>query len=208
MAADQCITTLSHHIGGHMLDIPLKCKCGSFQGTASQRNASSCVRVVCYCTDCQAYAKYLGDENSILDEFGGTDVCIMPPAHLKINSGLEQLRCVQLTVNGPYRWYTECCKTPVGNCVNLSMPAMTLSHRIMDDGGRRDQLVGSIAGYMYGKEAIGNIPKERIRSIPPIGMAMNLVVKLISWKIQGKNRPNPFFDQNGSPVSPPLIMAN
>lgn len=191
-----------------MVEIPLKCKCGAFQGTTSQANALNGVRVVCYCTDCQAYAKYLGVEEDILDEFGGTDVCIIPPAHIEITSGLEQLRYVQITENGPFRWYTECCKTPVGNCINASIPFVSVPHRIMDDGGKRDELIGPVAGYMYGKEAVGNIPRERVKAIPPVRVLISLVVKIMSWKLQGKTRPTPFFDDNGKPVSLPSRMAS
>jgi hypothetical protein len=62
-------------------------------------------RFVCYCTDCQAFARFLGRPD-VLDAAGGTDIFQMPPAHLKLPAGTDALRCLCLSAK-VLRWYTD-----------------------------------------------------------------------------------------------------
>ena len=41
-------------------NIPLRCRCGEVRGTALDVNGGVGNRVVCYCHDCQAFARHLG----------------------------------------------------------------------------------------------------------------------------------------------------
>jgi hypothetical protein len=41
------------------LDVPLRCRCGHVRGTAREVSPSTGFRFVCYCTDCQAFARFL-----------------------------------------------------------------------------------------------------------------------------------------------------
>src|SRR5687767_12881644 len=59
-------------------DIPLRCVCGKLQGTALAVSPSAGCRVVCYCNDCQAFARFLA-RPGITDEWGGTDIFQMAP---------------------------------------------------------------------------------------------------------------------------------
>ena len=60
------------------LDLPLRCQCGRMRGVASHVSPSSGFRFVCYCGDCQAFARFL-DRADVLDHAGGTDIFHMPP---------------------------------------------------------------------------------------------------------------------------------
>jgi len=42
------------------LDIPLRCRCGHVRGVAIGVAPSTGFRFVCYCKDCQAFARFLG----------------------------------------------------------------------------------------------------------------------------------------------------
>jgi hypothetical protein len=37
------------------------------------------------------------------------------PAHVKLGAGTDALRCLRLSDKGVLRWYTDCCRTPIGN---------------------------------------------------------------------------------------------
>jgi hypothetical protein len=95
------------------MDFPVRCRCGQLEGqlTFTERAA----RAVCYCRDCQAFARFLGNPERILNELAGTDIVATSPRFLRIVRGKEQLRCMSLSEKGLLRWYTACCRTPIGN---------------------------------------------------------------------------------------------
>jgi hypothetical protein len=41
-------------------DVPLRCRCGHVRGVEIRVSPSSGLRLVCYCKDCQAFARFLG----------------------------------------------------------------------------------------------------------------------------------------------------
>ena len=61
------------------------------KGKARQVDPSRGLRLACYCDDCQAYAHYLDQANSVLDAWGGTDLFHLTPAQIVITAGPEQL---------------------------------------------------------------------------------------------------------------------
>src|SRR5258708_39078997 len=95
------------------LDRPLRCRCGCMRGIASNVSPSSGFRFVCYCKDCQAFARFL-DRADVLDPAGGTNIFHLPPRRVTLTAGTDALRCLSLS-NKVLRWYTECCRTPIAN---------------------------------------------------------------------------------------------
>ena len=55
------------------LDLPICCRCGHVRGIAREVSPSAGFRFVCYCKDCQAFARFL-DRPDVLDAAGGTDI--------------------------------------------------------------------------------------------------------------------------------------
>ena len=62
----------------------LRCQCGAIRGHVAL--PAKTVRAICYCRDCQAFARYLARAGDVLDEHGGTDIvatplpaCLYPP---------------------------------------------------------------------------------------------------------------------------------
>jgi sRNA-binding protein len=70
--------------------------------------------VVCYCDDCQAFAHALGCADRVLDANGATEIFQISPARVEFSAGRERLACLRLR-RAALRWYTSCCRTPVGN---------------------------------------------------------------------------------------------
>lgn len=113
-------------------------------GVASNVSPSSGFRFVCYCNDCQAYARFL-DRPDVLDPAGGTDIFHMPPAHVKFTAGTDALRCLRFS-SRVLRWYTDCCRTPVANTAAWpGFPVVGIVHCFMDhaaDGRAGDEALG------------------------------------------------------------------
>lgn len=189
-----------------MTEISLKCSCGTVQGVANSKPGSG-VRVVCCCDDCQVFARYLDREDIMLDEYGGTDIFLIPVSHIKIVEGIEKICCVRLSSKGMFRWYTKCCKTPIGNTSSAGMPFIGLIHNFMDDAGLREKNLGSVLGYTQTKFAKKVLPSDLNQPAFPIGITMIFFSKLILWKLKGLNKPSPFFDSRGNPVSVPHILS-
>src|SRR5690554_6746798 len=92
---------------------PIRCSCGAVKGTLRRPGAAG--HAICYCNDCQAFARFLGKSVEVLDAQGGTEIIQIQPGQLNFSRGTEQLACMRLTDKGLLRWYTRCCNTPLGN---------------------------------------------------------------------------------------------
>jgi len=115
-----------------MATIPLACRCGDMAGSAADITPTSGNRIVCCCTDCQAFAAWLGPDAGALDAFGGTDIYQAPASSIAIDRGQDRLRSMRLSEKGLIRWYAGCCNTPIGNTVNARLPFVGLIHTFID----------------------------------------------------------------------------
>jgi hypothetical protein len=189
-------------------DIPLRCTCGELRGTALAVSPRNGCRVVCYCHDCQAFARFLAHPGTT-DAWGGTDIFQMAPASVRITKGADALRCLRLSDKGLYRWYCGECKTPVGNSVGPRTPFVGLIHTFMDhegDGRARDDVLGKPVGHIWTKSALGPAPGGALSSLRVIGRSVRLLGK---WWLTGAGSPSPFFaDQTHAPRSKPRILSS
>jgi hypothetical protein len=114
-----------------MMDLPLRCRCGYVRGIATRVSPSTGLRVICYCKDCQAFARFL-DRADVLDAAGGTDIFQMPPGRVRLTAGPDAMRCLRLSKTEIYRWYADCCRTPIGNTAGPRVPVVGVIHCFMD----------------------------------------------------------------------------
>lgn len=94
------------------MTLVLRCRCGQVKGIVSTERAY--VRATCYCKDCQAYARHLG-QPGLMDAQGGTDIVAMNPLAVRFTAGEENIAGLCLRDGGLFRWYAACCRTPLGN---------------------------------------------------------------------------------------------
>ena len=193
-------------------NLSIQCKCGELQGTVTGISSKNGYWVVCYCDDCQAFAHFLGNSDRSLDAHGGTDLFQMSPARLRITQGIEQLACVRLTRKGPFRWYSKCCKTPVGNTPpTYQLPFIGLIHSSIATAKQPlDELLGSEQIRVMGKFAIpvnGELPDAHGGF--PLSHIARILWKILGWRIRGDHRHSPFFDrQTGEPIAAVQILSN
>ncbi|MFO0567044.1 MAG: DUF6151 family protein [Polyangiaceae bacterium] len=190
-------------------DVKLRCECGQVRGVARDVSPRGGTRVVCLCIDCQAYAHFLG-RAAMLDENGGTDIFQLAPGQLDLREGRDQLRCMRLGPKGAMRWYTECCKTPVGNTApSPSVPFVGVPHPFMDHGpsaDARDRDLGPIRYRVQGQYGHGSLPSGTHAKFPPRLLARTAYL-LLRAKLTGKARPSPFWDDRGRPRVEPLVIT-
>ncbi|QNA89345.1 hypothetical protein G4G28_14260 [Massilia sp. Dwa41.01b] len=186
------------------MDIQLRCKCGKLRGSVDANRVVA--RAVCYCRDCQAFARFLKKEGEVLDAAGGTEVEATRPSGVRLTSGLEHLACMSLSPRGIYRWYASCCGTPIGNTPRDAKVAYVGLVRacLMEAPEVLDRQLGRKRFAANTKSAHGPVPST------PLGLAL-AVVKIGSMitaaRLGGGYRDNPFFDAGEAPVRVPRVLS-
>jgi len=190
-------------------DLPLRCRCGRMRGLASNVSPSSGFRFVCYCKDCQAFARFLGRAD-VLDGAGGTDIFHMPPARVKLTAGTDALRCLRLS-SKVLRWYTECCRTPIANtAARPGFPVIGMVHSFMDheaDGRSRNEVLGPPLCRIYERSAVAPLPPNP-PGPPSVGVFARRASRMLGWWVRGLGRPTPFFDdRTRAPCAAPRALT-
>src|SRR5262249_5309332 len=193
-----------------MADVALRCHCGRLRGVARAVSPSSGFRFICYCKDCQAFARFL-ERPDIIDAAGGTDIFQMPPGQVTFTAGFEALRCVHLS-GKVLRWYADCCRTAIANtAADRRFPVVALIHSIMDcaaDGRSRDALLGPPLCRIYEQSAIGPLPSSAAPP-PSLRIFAYRATKIAGWWMRGLAQPSPFFDdRTKAPRSMPQLLSS
>lgn len=189
-----------------MTDVALTCKCGQVSGRIPDITPGYHIRVICYCDDCQAFARALEREDAILDVYGGTGILQVIPPAIEIAQGHDQLRCLRLRPKGLYRWYTECCKTAVANTVSAGLPFAGVIHDFIA-AEVPDAVLGPVRYRVQGKYAHGIPTGQHIYPRFPLHSFLKVLPKLLIARLRGQQRLSPFFDVHGTPVSSPRVMS-
>lgn len=187
-----------------MAHFALKCRCGTLQGYVDRLETAN--RGICYCRDCQAFARYLGRDDEVLDESGGTEILQMHPKHVHFTAGLDELACVRLTGKGLLRWYARCCRTPVGNTLpTYRIPFVGLVRVCLPEDDRSlDESAGPVRMRVNTKSAIG---QSKPKSTGVAAAVARVLGTLAGAWLDGSFKQTPFFDAGGAPVVRPEVLA-
>jgi hypothetical protein len=192
-------------------DIAIRCSCGAFRGVARGISSNAGNRCICYCDDCQAFAHFLRRAEEILDSHGGTDIFQMSPARLEITGGRERLACMRLTPKGLMRWYTDCCRTPIGNTAPThQLPFVGLVLFCMDRGPPErslDVVLGPVRACIQARFAVGRPTGRNVYDRAPFSMLLPIMGRLLMARLRGEHKRSPFFNpQTGEPVVTPHVL--
>ena len=190
-----------------MTTIALSCSCGTVKGSAKNITPSTGNRVKCCCCDCQELAAHLDRESDILDEFGGTEIFQMPLSAVTIDQGQDKLQCLRLKKDGLLRWYTTCCNTSVANTVSTKIPFAGIIHTFQDVPDK-EKTLGPFLAIVQTQYAKGTPDYPEHHAKFPIGITFRIIRKILLWKLQGKGKPSPFFNDDGRPIVKPDIVHN
>lgn len=187
------------------MDIPLRCDCGSVTGFVEARGLS--VHGACYCRDCQAFARFLGRPERMLDGAGGTEVIGMLPGRVHFTAGADRLACIALTPRGPYRWYAGCCRKAIGNTSRArKIPFVTLHVRTLAVQSEEIERVFGRSSFVFGAEsATGAVAK---RPLGLLGALPKIAWNVLYARTSGRWRINPFFvPGSDTPISAPQLLS-
>ena len=185
---------------------PLQCQCGTLRGYVSPPDMAN--RAVCYCKDCQAFARFLErTDDSVLNDLGGTEIVATLPRHVHFTQGLEALVCMSLSEKGLLRWYTSCCNTPIGNTPrDFKTSYVGLIHSCLAKRvpSLQDSF-GPVRMVLQTKSA-----KGRVKSTPMSNFAtlLRIMKSVIATRISGGYKRNPFFvEDSGTPIKHPRVLT-
>lgn len=187
------------------MDIGVRCRCGKLQGTMDSKQVAA--RAVCYCKDCQAFARFLKAQGDVLDAAGGTEVAAARPSGLRFTDGLEHLACMSLSPRGIYRWYASCCNTPIGNTPRDPKVAYVgLVRTCLDEAPETlDRHLGR------GRVTANTGSASAKVASTPLGMALAVAKigsMIVAARLCGGYRDNPFFEAStGAPVRTPRVLT-
>lgn len=175
-------------------------------GTVEARGLS--VHGTCYCRDCQAFARYLGRPERMLDAHGGTEVIGTLPGRLRIDTGMDQLACITLTPRGPLRWYAQCCRMAIGNGSRTPRQSfVTLHCRAIDAPPDEVSRVFGPVSFRFAVDAATS-PVPSMRAGFPLAI-LKILWNIVSSKVSGAWRVNPFFRPGtDEPVRAPQALTH
>jgi hypothetical protein len=185
---------------------PIRCRCGAFEAEVYHPELGT--RAICYCRDCQAFAHFLGLPDGMLDSLGGTDIVAVRPRYVKFSRGVENLTCMSLSPKGTLRWYTSCCRTPIGNTPrDYRQSHVGLVHSCLElSGASLDSSFGPVRMRVNVQGA-----KAKPGRNSPFGFAAAVLHYLgsLTWsRLSGKYRVNPFFvGPSGNPRVEPRVLS-
>jgi len=176
---------------------PLQCRCGTIKGHVALFGAPS--RAVCYCKDCQAFARFLEQAKTVLDAAGGTGIIPTLPGRVHFSQGLDALACMSLSDHGLLRWYAACCNTPIGNTPrDYKTPYVGLIEScLQSDVPSLQQSFGPVRIVLNVKSA-----KVPVKSAPwsTLAAMVRVMTTVIAARLRG-DYGSPFFEQGtGVPV--------
>ena len=183
------------------MSVPIGCTCGAVRGELDP--GAVYAPVVCYCRDCRAFARVLGRPD-ILDAAGGTDIVTMRPSGLRLLKGRDRVACLSLSPNGPLRWHTACCNTPIGNTArNPAVPYVGIPVAGLGVGEVDiERVFGSRPMVVHAGSATSQVRRTPLRT--GIGIARIACGVLMAKLASG--RAHPFF-KDGHPLAEPRVLT-
>lgn len=182
------------------------CECGAIRGHAEKPETLRGRRFVCMCDDCQTYAHFLGNTERILDANGGTEVLPIEPARLSFSQGFDRLRGVRLSEQGLFRWYSECCRSPIANSMDGKFGYIGfVSARLKVEN--RDRTFGPVTARVLSKYGKPPFPPKSYPGIP-FSMIWATISGITYMLWHRLRKPSPFFDpESGRPIVTPDVLA-
>jgi uncharacterized protein DUF6151 len=181
-----------------------QCRCGALRGeVTSPRKA---IRGICYCKDCQTYARALGQSERVLDGCGGTDVVATLGKYVTFTTGLKSLACLSLSEKGLLRWYASCCNTPIANTLrNHRIPYVGLVHVALGSESQITNVFGPVQMQLNISSA-ADMPNWKANG--KLLALVRFLPSLLFGRLDRSYRLSPFFHSTeGTPIVAPRVLS-
>ncbi|WP_425070924.1 DUF6151 family protein [Sagittula sp. S175] len=170
----------------------LSCSCGKTNWSLSAQAPGR--HIVCYCKDCQAFARHTGHPE-ILAPHGGTHIWQTTPDGLHFTSGAD-LNCLRLSPRGLLRWYAACCGSPIAN--TLPKPTIPFIGAIVPAPA---ECLGPPKGRVNTDSTRGAVKEKGFEAA-----GATLIGRAIGAFFRQKTQ-SPFFTEEGTPMRDPKVLT-
>ncbi|MEL6323925.1 MAG: DUF6151 family protein [Pseudomonadota bacterium] len=184
--------------------LSISCDCGAIVGTLHNMTPTKGAHVMCYCSDCQAFAHFLEKDKDVLDARGGSAIFQTLPSRVTVERGTDHLAAVKVTPTGILRWHCRACRSPIGNTApSPKIPFVGLLTTAISGSGK-DETLGPLIGAVHQQDAgPGNDPL--VAKASPLQLA-KFIGRIIKGRLTGDAKHSPFFDASGTPISEPFVI--
>lgn len=188
-----------------MVDLDVRCDCGTVRAVIRDATPDNTNRVVCECGWCQRYAHLLERVDTMLDERGGTEVFQIRPSSLELLAGQDRLECMHLTSGGARRWYAGCCRSPIANTLAKPGPPFVGVLACCVDWTKvaKEEALGPVRVRVNGVVPPADRSRLRARRRDQFTMLGHYAPKFFGWWLRGEGKQIPFFDAAGQPIAEP-----
>ncbi|MEM1073246.1 MAG: DUF6151 family protein [Pseudomonadota bacterium] len=183
-----------------MAEVDFACSCGNVRGVLQNAAPSAVCHLICYCSDCRAYARHLGQMTQ-LEPGGGSPLVQVAPFAIDITSGSNHIACLRLSSKGLYRWYAACCDTPIANSVGT--PRVPLAGMWRPLFSTVDPF-GPVRTLGFTKMSRPGGPR---RDKATHRMLSGLIRNALSGYTSGIASRSPFFAADRSPIVAPVVLT-
>lgn len=163
--------------------------------------------MVCHCSDCQAFAQRFDASDRVFGNDTGTLLYQSRCARMRIEGGIENLRCLHLTAKPTLRWYASCCDTPMFNTYrNGRLPYVTTLVGNCDPT-RRHELLGEPIGHLF----LDDDPTaaEGLEKMSMNTLLRRFAVRMVKDILAGDRRRSALFDSRTlQPIVSPATNAD
>ncbi|MCV3272605.1 DUF6151 family protein [Roseobacter sinensis] len=183
-----------------MADVAFSCSCGKLKGVLHEASPATACHLTCYCKDCRAFARHMGQLDKLLPG-GGSPIVQILPARVEIIEGAEQIACLRLSPKGLHRWYARCCNTPLANTPGSSkIPFAGMWRPLFESHAE----FGPVVSLGFTKMALPGGPRRDKGLMRMLG---SLIARSVAAYLNGTARQSPFFDDTGAPVAVPEVIS-
>ena len=182
------------------------CRCGQTELALDVTGFGAASRIICYCDDCQTFARALDAQADVLGPGSGTGIVQSTPDRLRIVKGAENLAILRLSPKGLLRWYAGCCDTPMCNSLpKMGVPFVGIVFR-REEGPAVTQILGKRCAQVFTTTARprGEAPRKDVGfAVTGFAVLRRMIVALLS----GRAKTNPLRAPAGAPIAPIRVLT-
>ncbi len=189
-------------------DVSFSCDCGKFKARLVDVSPKRGTHIKCHCRDCQAFIHFTDHAATALGANSGVAIFQTRPSRFEILQGADQLAAVHLSDKETLRWYTSCCKTPIGTTLATSaVPFLGLVTYGLDKS-IQEQALGPSLGSLHLEDTSADTAGLKKANMPKL-MA-TIFTRVLFAKLAGKKEKNknPLFKpEDGLPIVEPYRLS-
>jgi hypothetical protein len=185
-------------------ELDFTCTCGAVTGKLIEPGPTVGDHLMCHCTDCQNFARYLGAADRVLQAHGGTELYQGRCATMRLTKGAEKLACLHLTDKPTLRWYTTCCRTPMFNTFAHGRVPYITTFMANCDPAQAKAALGPIIGHLSLPESVEGLPRMSFGKL-----MRRFFGRMVKDVLTGDRKRTALFDpKTFAPISAPYRLTD